>query len=59
MYAITRQLSYCAFKQSIPKDSNVRCSDWEKFPLSKTQENYAAIDAYVGYAIYMKLAELE
>ena len=46
-------------KQNIPKDTNVRCSDWENFPLSSTQENYAAIDAYAGYAIYMKLTELK
>ncbi|XP_028394650.1 Werner syndrome ATP-dependent helicase homolog [Dendronephthya gigantea] len=47
------------FKQRIPKDNKVRCSDWEKYPLSRTQESYAALDAYVGYAIYMKLVEME
>ena len=35
-------------KENIPKDTNVRCSDWENFPLSRTQENYAATDAYVS-----------
>lgn len=43
------------FKHRITKDTKVRCSDWENFPLSQTQEKYAAIDAYVGYMIYCRL----
>jgi len=37
------------------KDSNVRCGDWEMYPLTKQQLEYAALDAYAGLIIYKKL----
>lgn len=46
------------FKSRIGKYTKVRCSDWENFPLSQTQEQYAANDVYISYAIYCKLTEL-
>ncbi|NWI59408.1 WRN helicase, partial [Calyptomena viridis] len=36
------------FGKQLLKDKSVRCSNWEKFPLSEEQKLYAATDAYVG-----------
>ncbi|NXA09667.1 WRN helicase, partial [Sapayoa aenigma] len=36
------------FGKQLLKDKSVRCSNWEKFPLSEEQKVYAATDAYVG-----------
>ncbi|KAJ7418856.1 Werner syndrome ATP-dependent helicase like protein [Willisornis vidua] len=40
------------------KDKSVRCSNWEKFPLSEEQRLYAATDAYAGYMVYEKLKNM-
>ncbi|XP_055498058.1 bifunctional 3'-5' exonuclease/ATP-dependent helicase WRN isoform X3 [Leucoraja erinacea] len=41
------------------KDTAVRCSDWDAFPLSNEQQQYAAVDAYAGLLIYQKLSSLD
>ncbi|XP_078259913.1 bifunctional 3'-5' exonuclease/ATP-dependent helicase WRN isoform X2 [Rhinoraja longicauda] len=41
------------------KDTAVRCSDWDAFPLSNEQQDYAAVDAYAGLLIYQKLSSLD
>ena len=35
------------FKRQLDKDHKIRCSNWEKMPLSNQQMQYAATDAYV------------
>eukprot|EP01041_Mallomonas_annulata_P012191 gene12191-25607_t len=45
------------FTKNLPKPNNVRCSNWEKYPLSITQQNYAALDAYVSYFSYRAIFE--
>ncbi|NWU87348.1 WRN helicase, partial [Onychorhynchus coronatus] len=46
------------FGKQLLKDKSVRCSNWEKFPLSEDQKLYAATDAYAGYIIYEKLKNM-
>ncbi|KAE8631557.1 hypothetical protein XENTR_v10001231 [Xenopus tropicalis] len=43
------------FKKQLLKDSSIRCSNWDIFPLSTDQKLYAASDAYAGLLIYQKL----
>ena len=33
------------------KDPKIRCSDWEKYPLTDEQLQYAALDAYVSICL--------
>ncbi|NWT02306.1 WRN helicase, partial [Mionectes macconnelli] len=47
------------FGKQLLKDKSVRCSDWEKFPLSEEQKLYAATDAYAGYIVYEKLKNMK
>ena len=42
------------FKKTLVKDK-VQMSNWEQFPLTEEQINYAALDAYVGLLIYDEL----
>ena len=37
--------------KELAKPKHIRCGNWEKKPLSKSQINYAALDAYVSYKI--------
>ncbi|KAM9192793.1 bifunctional 3'-5' exonuclease/ATP-dependent helicase WRN isoform 1-T1 [Mergus octosetaceus] len=46
------------FGKQLLKDKNVRCSNWEKFPLNEEQKLYAATDAYAGFIIYQKLKNM-
>ncbi|XP_069598300.1 bifunctional 3'-5' exonuclease/ATP-dependent helicase WRN isoform X2 [Ranitomeya imitator] len=46
------------FNKQLLKDDSVRCSDWDRFPLSEDQKLYAASDAYAGLLIYQKLESL-
>ncbi|NWR37892.1 WRN helicase, partial [Tachuris rubrigastra] len=46
------------FGKQLLKDKSVRCSNWEKFPLSEEQKLYAATDAYAGYIVYEKLKNM-
>ncbi|NXS06771.1 WRN helicase, partial [Neodrepanis coruscans] len=46
------------FGKQLLKDKSVRCSNWDKFPLSEEQKLYAATDAYAGYIIYEKLKNM-
>ena len=42
----------------LPKDDNVRCSDWSNiFGLSTAQKEYAALDAWAGLEIYNKVKQ--
>ncbi|XP_027605188.2 Werner syndrome ATP-dependent helicase isoform X1 [Pipra filicauda] len=47
------------FGKQLLKDKSVRCSNWEKFPLSEEQKLYAATDAYAGYIVYEKLKNMK
>ncbi|XP_024841971.1 bifunctional 3'-5' exonuclease/ATP-dependent helicase WRN isoform X3 [Bos taurus] len=46
------------FGKQLLKDRSIRCSDWSRFPLTEDQKVYAATDAYAGFIIYQKLANL-
>ncbi|NXD30187.1 WRN helicase, partial [Spelaeornis formosus] len=46
------------FGRQLLKDQSVRCSNWEKFPLTEEQKLYAATDAYAGYIVYEKLKNM-
>ncbi|XP_075785437.1 bifunctional 3'-5' exonuclease/ATP-dependent helicase WRN isoform X1 [Pelodiscus sinensis] len=46
------------FSKQLLKDKNVRCGNWEEFPLSEEQKLYAATDAYAGLLIYQKLENM-
>ncbi|CAH1241223.1 WRN [Branchiostoma lanceolatum] len=44
-------------KQRLDKDPGVRKSDWRQYPLTATQQQYAAADAYAGLLLYNKLTQ--
>ncbi|XP_027762287.1 Werner syndrome ATP-dependent helicase [Empidonax traillii] len=46
------------FGKQLLKDKSVRCSNWDKYPLSEEQKLYAATDAYAGYIVYEKLKNM-
>ncbi|XP_071970116.1 bifunctional 3'-5' exonuclease/ATP-dependent helicase WRN isoform X3 [Engystomops pustulosus] len=46
------------FNKQLLKDDSVRCSDWDRLPLSDDQKLYAASDAYAGLLIYQKLESM-
>lgn len=46
------------FNKQLLKDDSVRCSDWDRLPLSDEQKLYAASDAYAGLLIYQKLESM-
>ncbi|XP_065083328.1 3'-5' exonuclease [Ochlerotatus camptorhynchus] len=43
----------------VDKNKKVRMSKWHVLPLSEDQKMYAAVDAYIGQEIYLKLKEKE
>lgn len=45
-------------KKKLAKERKIRCGDWERYPLSKEQLEYAAIDAYASWRLYVELASL-
>ncbi|KAM4807874.1 bifunctional 3'-5' exonuclease/ATP-dependent helicase WRN [Rhinophrynus dorsalis] len=47
------------FKKQLLKDNNIRCSNWDFFPLNEGQKLYAASDAYAGLLIYQKLESMD
>nr|AAH73087.1 FFA-1 protein [Xenopus laevis] len=47
------------FKEQLIKESSVRCSNWDIFPLTEDQKLYAATDAYAGLLIYKKLEGMD
>ena len=49
----TNQLGY-----RLRKNYDVRCGDWEEYPLSDAQLEYAALDAYASLLVYQKLVSL-
>ena len=40
------------------KNKTIRCGNWENFPLSDAQLNYAALDAFASLRIYEELMKL-
>jgi hypothetical protein len=48
------ELCAAALQLRLSKSNDVRLSDWKAMPLSTTQIQYAALDAYVALAIYTK-----
>ncbi|XP_077332357.1 bifunctional 3'-5' exonuclease/ATP-dependent helicase WRN isoform X1 [Lithobates pipiens] len=47
------------FSKQLLKDNSVRCSSWDKFPLTDEQRLYAASDAYASLLTYQKLENME
>lgn len=43
---------------SMEKVQSVRCGNWEAKPLSDVQQRYAALDAYAGLAVLLRLQSL-
>nr|CAB3267767.1 Werner syndrome ATP-dependent helicase homolog [Phallusia mammillata] len=41
--------------KDLPKDAFVRQSEWDRFPLTETQIQYAALDVYASLKIFMEL----
>ena len=39
-------------RRSIEKDQTLRTGNWEAWPLSAEQQQYAALDAYASLLIY-------
>jgi werner syndrome-like exonuclease len=40
------------------KPTNIRCSNWEQFPLSCEQQQYAALDAYASFLVGQAMVSL-
>ncbi|XP_018426138.1 PREDICTED: Werner syndrome ATP-dependent helicase [Nanorana parkeri] len=47
------------FSKQLLKDNSVRCSSWDRFPLTDEQRLYAASDAYASLLIYQKLENMD
>ncbi|XP_075060702.1 bifunctional 3'-5' exonuclease/ATP-dependent helicase WRN isoform X2 [Mixophyes fleayi] len=47
------------FNKQLLKDNSVRCSRWDRWPLSDDQRMYAASDAYAGLLVYQKLMSMD
>ncbi|KAM9330557.1 bifunctional 3'-5' exonuclease/ATP-dependent helicase WRN [Gastrophryne carolinensis] len=47
------------FNKQLLKDDSVRCSNWDRFPLTDDQRLYAASDAYASLLIYQKLERMD
>ena len=45
-------LAECVLRRSIEKDQTLRTGNWEAWPLSAEQQQYAALDAYASLLIY-------
>ena len=43
------------FQKDVWKGEQIRCSDWDKYPLSDHQLKYAALDAYLSLRIHNEL----
>ncbi|KAJ1451991.1 ribonuclease H-like domain-containing protein [Pelagophyceae sp. CCMP2097] len=42
----------------LDKPQDLRCGDWERFPLSEAQRQYAALDAWASFKVFRHLASL-
>ncbi|KAG2497293.1 hypothetical protein HYH03_004876 [Edaphochlamys debaryana] len=47
-----------SLRRELPKPKNIRCGDWQAWPLSPAQQRYAALDAYAGLAVWAALNRL-
>nr|XP_056704908.1 bifunctional 3'-5' exonuclease/ATP-dependent helicase WRN [Euleptes europaea] len=47
------------FHKQLLKDNLIRCGNWEQFPLTEEQRLYAATDAYAGFLIFQKMANMK
>ncbi|XP_015263924.1 PREDICTED: Werner syndrome ATP-dependent helicase [Gekko japonicus] len=47
------------FHKQLLKDNSIRCGNWEQFPLTEEQRLYAATDAYAGFLIFQKMANMK
>ncbi len=45
-------LAECVLRRSIEKDQTLRTGNWEIWPLSAEQQQYAALDAYASLLTY-------
>ncbi|XP_063776091.1 bifunctional 3'-5' exonuclease/ATP-dependent helicase WRN isoform X2 [Pseudophryne corroboree] len=57
-WSLNGLVKHLLYKQLL-KDDSVRCSSWDRFPLSDDQKLYAASDAYAGLLIYQKLENMD
>jgi hypothetical protein len=46
------------FAHGLPKAQGLRCSDWERWPLSAAQRAYAATDAWAGLLCHERLERM-
>ncbi|KAH8054571.1 hypothetical protein JL721_10455 [Aureococcus anophagefferens] len=44
-------LAAAALRCALPKPPATRCGNWEQYPLSAQQREYAALDAYAGFRL--------
>ena len=47
------------FKKRLPKISDIRCGDWERYVLTDEQKKYAALDAWISWKLYHEGTFLE
>ncbi|CAL5223984.1 g6596 [Coccomyxa viridis] len=52
------RLAECTLRRSIEKDQTLRTGNWQIWPLSAEQQQYAALDAYASLLIYKHLMAL-
>eukprot|EP00112_Aurelia_sp_Birch-Aquarium-sp1_P021840 Seg5975.1 transcript_id=Seg5975.1/GoldUCD/mRNA.D3Y31 product="Werner syndrome ATP-dependent helicase" protein_id=Seg5975.1/GoldUCD/D3Y31 len=45
-------------KKRLNKDPTIRCSNWERYPLTHDQLEYAATDAYASWLLYCEIKKL-
>lgn len=43
--------------RSLDKGQGLRCSDWERYPLTAEQRKYAALDVFASLRVYEVCAE--
>ena len=49
-------LAAAALRCALPKPPATRCGNWEQYPLSAQQREYAALDAYAGFRVFCALS---
>lgn len=51
-------LTELVLRCKLPKDRAIRCSNWEVYPLSRAQQQYAAADAWASLRLHEHLSTL-